>query len=273
MGLHKEQKIHLLLSVFLLLSVPLCFSWTSQHVNTSSVVEQHCHLVVLWGSNPHPNVGREDLQWSHAVLSMHYLILNYTLAHNIKFFFFFFPRLTYILESLHLLVDMFFSLHRNVLICVQWTSLIPQRLFINQLDRCPFSFSQERPKPSNFVVWVLSAEYKFAVYSTVCLTLGHICFLWLYVRKLYLYNNDGISSCYIIALFHLALPFCYSLHNISVRKPFDMSNDTKKQKQRKSVEFMDQLSLFCLHMTKTHTHTLVLVSVTKTFTCTSAHTH
>lgn len=44
----------------------------------------------------------------------------------------------------------------------------------------------------------------------------------------------------------------------------------KKQQQRKNVDFMDQLSLFCLSTTK-HTHTFLL-SVTKPFTCTNAHT-
>lgn len=43
-----------------------------------------------------------------------------------------------------------------------------------------------------------------------------------------------------------------------MRKPFDTANDTKKQK--KSVEFMDQLSLFCLSATKTHWYTRAALS-------------
>lgn len=58
----------------------------------------------------------------------------------------------------------------------------------------------------------------------------------------------------IIAPFVLLFPFCCAFHKISLYKPFDMSNDTKKQQQRKNVDFMDQLSLFCLSTTK-HTHT------------------
>lgn len=63
----------------------------------------------------------------------------------------------------------------------------------------------------------------------------------------------------IIAPFVLLFPFCCAFHKISLHKPFDMSNDTKKQQQRKNVDFMDQLSLFCLSTTKnTHTHILAL---------------
>lgn len=38
----------------------------------------------------------------------------------------------------------------------------------------------------------LSAECKIAgVYSSVCLTLGHIGYVWQCVRKLFPYNDDG----------------------------------------------------------------------------------
>lgn len=85
--------------------------------------------------------------------------------------------------------------------------------------------------------------------------------MWLYVRKLFLYNNDGISVCYVIALFHLAFPFCYSLHNISVRKPFDMSNDTKKTTTKEKCGVHGSVELILSpHDKNAHTYTRAALS-------------
>lgn len=129
---------------------------------------------------------------------------------------------------------MFFSLHRNVIICVQWTSLIPQRLFINQAGQiCLFLLSGTS---KTIKLCSLSVECRIQVCSlqySMFDTKSYMFFCGCMFGNYSYIINDGISFCYVIALFHLAFPFCYSLHNISVRKPFDMSNDTKKNNKGK----------------------------------------
>lgn len=162
----------------------------------SSVVEQHCHLVVLWDSTPPPPFRCREKRLAikscciiHALFNLKIYISSYRQA------------IFYIFSQSDLFLRKLASISRYVF-------FIAQECAVNFLDCSEFAC-----KPAGQIsLFLLSATCKANklcslecwLQNQVCsvqhsMFVGHICLAWLCFRKLFLSNNDSIRFCYIIA--------------------------------------------------------------------------